>query len=90
MKNNIKDATRDKLAFQRTHLANERTLLAFWRTALAFVGVGLILIKFIDSWASRIIAVISIFIGALMFIYGSISFFSYKKDINKRENHIEK
>lgn len=75
---------RDYLAHDRTHLANERTLLAYWRTALAFLILGGFLIKFISSIYFIILALISIFFGVILFIYGIARYLEYRKKINNR------
>jgi putative membrane protein len=75
---------RDYLARDRTNLANERTLLAYWRTALAFLALGLFLIKTISSIYLVIMALVSIFFGAAIFIYSIVRYIKYKAKINNR------
>jgi len=75
---------RDYLSQDRTHLANERTLLAYWRTALAFLVLGAFVIKFLPSTPFIILALISVLIGVVLFIYGTARYIKYKDKINNR------
>jgi len=72
------------LAKDRTHLANERTLLAYWRTALAFFGAGVLVLKFFPDGFYVTLGELSIVFGIILFIYGTIWFFIYKKRINNK------
>ena len=71
------------LAKDRTQLANERTLLAYWRTALAFFGAGVLVLKFFPDGVYGTIAELAIIFGIILFVYGTIWFFVYRKKINK-------
>jgi putative membrane protein len=81
---NGKYTKRDYLAKDRTYLANERTILAYWRTALAFLIFGAFLIKFLPSIYIIILALVSIFFGIILFIYGTARYFRYKEKINSK------
>jgi uncharacterized membrane protein YidH (DUF202 family) len=74
---------RDYLSQTRTHLANERTLLAYWSTALAFLLAGAVLIKFFPDRDFMSLATISMFIGAIMFVFSFFRYASFKRKINQ-------
>lgn len=77
-------STTELLAQDRTHLANERTLLAYGRTAFAFFGLGIFIIKFLESKYNIAFGVVSIIFGFGMFTFGYYRFRIEKKIINNR------
>ena len=74
---------RGRLAKERTLLANERTLLAYFRTSLAFFALGVIIMKFLSSEYFAY-AILSIFFGFVLILYGSRKFVRIKEKINDR------
>ncbi|OGY56965.1 MAG: hypothetical protein A2Y84_00755 [Candidatus Colwellbacteria bacterium RBG_13_48_8] len=81
---NEKYTRRDHLAQSRTHLANERTMLAYLRTALAFLVLGAVIIKFFPPAYHIIGGLVSIFIGVVLLLYGTIRYLKWKKQIGNQ------
>ena len=72
------------LALGRTHMANERTMLSYWRTALTFLVLGAYLIRQNPIEQFMLPASIAILFGAVLFIFGTIKFYQFKKIINSQ------
>ena len=70
---------RDHLAADRTALANERTFLAYIRTALGAGATGFGLIKLFDYIAAKAIGWIIISFGLIIFGFGLVRFFQFRK-----------
>lgn len=77
-----KHSNKNFLAVGRTHLANERTLLSYWRTALTFLVMGAYLIRQTPVEQFMLPAIIAILFGAILFIFGTVKFYQFKKVIN--------
>ncbi|MCK8061618.1 MULTISPECIES: YidH family protein [unclassified Fusibacter] len=75
-----KGTLRDALAENRTLLANERTFLAYLRTAFSLAAVGLTFIKFFQVTSYIWIGSMSITLGVMIAIYGSVR---YKRNVKK-------
>jgi putative membrane protein len=74
---------RDFLAADRTVLANERTFLAYVRTALALIILGITAWHFLETDFYKIIGIISIALGFLVFIIGIVHYQRMNKKIAK-------
>ncbi|HWS48523.1 MAG TPA: DUF202 domain-containing protein [Candidatus Methanoperedens sp.] len=70
------------LALGRTHMANERTMLSYWRTALTFLVLGAYLIRQTPAEEFILPATIAILFGVVLFIFGTVKFYQFKKIIN--------
>lgn len=77
-----KHSNKNFLALGRTHLANERTLLSYWRTALTFLVLGAYLIRQEPVAEFLLPAIIAILFGVVLFIFGTVKFYQFKKVIN--------
>ncbi|MFA5025769.1 MAG: DUF202 domain-containing protein [Candidatus Shapirobacteria bacterium] len=84
--NNLETQTKSNkknfLALGRTHLANERTLLSYWRTALTFLVLGAYLIRQEPATEFLLPAIITIIFGLVLFVFGTVKFYQFKRVIN--------
>ncbi len=73
---------RDHLAIDRTRLANESTFLAYIRTGLAVAAAGATLMHFSDISFYNFIGGGLLFIGFLIFLFGTNRYNRTKKTIS--------
>ena len=75
---------RDKLAYDRTLMASERTWLAYLRTTIGLLAAGgTALILLGENSLFQALGVVSIILGALIIIMGTVRFLQSRKRLKK-------
>ncbi len=75
---------REYFAKLRTALANDRTLLAYGRTSLASIGLGILLLHFVEKDYSLYFGFFSFVVGIGIGLVGLWEFYCYKKKLGDR------
>jgi putative membrane protein len=77
---------RDYLAYDRTRLSLMRTFLSFGRTSLGLLasGIGLLIVR--STLMIRIIGWFMIIVAGIVFIFGVVICFHYKRRLDVLDN----